>query len=42
MVRPDDDTLVLTVDHHVAVHVVSQGIDVRGVFILGLEKEEKA
>lgn len=41
MVRPDDDTLVLTVDHHVTVHVVSQGVDVRGVLILGLETEEK-
>ena len=34
--RPDDDTLVLGVDHHVAVHVVRQGIDVGRVLILGL------
>lgn len=36
---PDDDTLVLTVNHHVSVHVVSQSIDVRGVLILGLEED---
>lgn len=33
---PDDDTLVLTVDEHVAVHVVREGIDVRGILVLGL------
>lgn len=36
---PNYDTLVLTVNHHVSVHVVSQSIDVWGVLILGLEKE---
>lgn len=33
---PDDDALVLTVDEHVAVHVVREGVDVRGVLVLGL------
>ena len=33
---PDDDALVLPVDHHVAVHVVCQSVDVRRVLILGL------
>ena len=36
---PDDDTLVLAVNHHVSVHVVSQRIDVGGVLILGLGRE---
>lgn len=35
---PDDDTLVLAVNHHVPVHVVSQGVDVGGVLILSLEE----
>lgn len=35
---PDDDTLVLPVDQHVPVHVVSQGVDVGGIFILGLTR----
>lgn len=34
---PDDDTLVLAVNHHIPVHVVSQCIDVGGVLILRLE-----
>lgn len=34
---PDDDTLVLHVNHHVSVHIVGQGIDMRGVLILGLK-----
>ena len=34
---PDDDALVLPVDHHVAVHVVCQSIDVRRILILGLD-----
>ena len=38
---PDDDTLILSVDHHVSVHVISQGVDVGGVLILGLEKERE-
>ena len=38
---PDDDTLILSVDHHVSVHVISQGVDVVGVLILGLEKERE-
>lgn len=33
---PDDDTLVLTVNEHVPVHVVREGIDVRGILVLGL------
>ena len=35
---PDDDTLVLHVDGHVPVHVVRQGVDVRGVLVLGLNE----
>lgn len=35
-VLPDDDALVLTVDEHVPVHVVGEGIDVRGILVLGL------
>jgi hypothetical protein len=27
---PDNDTLVLAVDEHVPVHVVGEGVDVRG------------
>ena len=37
MTVPDDDTLVLAVDGHVAVHVVRQGVDVRWVLVLGLK-----
>lgn len=33
---PDDNTLILPVNHHVSVHVVSQGVDVRWILILGL------
>lgn len=33
---PDDDTLILSINHHVSVHVVCQSIDVRWVLILGL------
>lgn len=33
---PDDDALVLTVNKHVPIHVVGEGIDVGGIFILGL------
>lgn len=33
---PDDDTLVLTVNEHVPVHVVREGIDVRGILVLSL------
>ena len=39
---PDDDTLVLTVYKHVPVHVVGEGVDVRGVLILGLAGETRA
>jgi hypothetical protein len=39
---PDDDTLVLPVDHHVSVHVVCQGVDVRRVLILGLEVQQRS
>lgn len=35
---PDDDTLVLTVNHHVPVHVVRQRVDVRRVLILSLRE----
>lgn len=34
---PDNDTLVLTVDQHIPVHVVGEGVDVGGILILGLE-----
>lgn len=37
---PDDDTLVLAVNHHVSVHMVSQSVDVGGVLILSLEDKE--
>lgn len=33
---PDDHTLVLAVDQHVAVHLIRQCVDVWGVFVLGL------
>jgi len=35
---PDDDALVLPVDQHVAVHVVAQGVDMGGIFILSLKR----
>lgn len=35
----DDDTLVLTVDEHVPVHVVREGVDVWGILILGLARK---
>lgn len=38
-VLPDDHTLVLTVDHHVSVHVVSQSVDVGRVLVLGLGED---
>ena len=34
---PDDDTLVLPINEHVAIHVVRQRIDVGWVFVLSLE-----
>lgn len=34
---PDDDTLVFTINEHVAVHVVCQRIDVGWILILSLE-----
>lgn len=37
-VLPDDDTLVLTVDHHISVHVICQSVDVRRVLILSLRE----
>lgn len=36
---PDDDALVLTVNHHVSVHAVSQGVDVGGVLVLSLGRD---
>lgn len=39
---PDDDALVLRVDHHVPVHVVGQGVDVRRVLVLGLQRPAQA
>lgn len=35
---PDDDTLVLTINHHVSVHVVCQSVDVRRILILSLRR----
>lgn len=35
---PDDDALILPIDHHVSVHVVGQGVDMRWVLILGLQR----
>lgn len=35
---PDDDALVLPIDQHVSVHVVRQGVDVGGIFILSLKQ----
>lgn len=37
---PDDDTLVLTVNHHVPVHVICQSVDVRRVLILSLKVDK--
>ena len=39
---PDDDTLVLTVNEHVAVHVVREGIDVWGILVLSLVEEVRS
>lgn len=38
---PDNNTLVFTINHHVSIHVVCQGIYVRWVFILGLRDRRK-
>lgn len=38
---PDDDTLVLSVNDHVPVHTVGQGIDMRRVLILRLEEQNR-
>ena len=38
---PDDDTLVLTINHHVSVHVVCQSVDVRRVLILSLRGDRR-
>ena len=35
-ILPDNDTLVLTVDQHIPVHVVGEGVDMGGILILGL------
>lgn len=37
MCSPNDDTLILSINHHVSVHVISQGVDMRWVLILGLQ-----
>jgi hypothetical protein len=39
---PDNDTLVLAVDEHVPVHVVGEGVDVRGILVLGLVGEGRS
>lgn len=36
---PNDDTLILSVNHHVSVHVISQGVDVGWILILGLRRK---
>lgn len=38
---PDDDTLVLSVNDHVSVHIICKSIDVGWVFVLCLEKQNK-
>lgn len=38
---PNDDALVLSIDHHVSVHVIGQGVDVRRILVLGLQTEAK-
>lgn len=38
---PDDDTLVLSVNDHVSVHTVGEGIDMRRVLILRLEEQNR-
>lgn len=37
---PDDDTLVLSVNNHVPVHVICESIDVWWIFILCLGEQE--
>lgn len=36
-VLPDNDALVLPINHHISVHVVRQSVDVRRVLILSLD-----
>ena len=38
---PNDDALVLSIDHHVSVHVIGQGVDVRWILVLGLHTKAK-
>ena len=38
---PDDDTLVLSVNDHVSVHIICKSIDMWWVFILSLEKQKQ-
>lgn len=38
---PDDDALVLPIDQHVAVHVIGQGVDMGGIFILSLNRGQE-
>lgn len=40
-VLPNDDTLVLTVYHHVSVHVICQSVDVRRILILSLREDKR-
>lgn len=37
---PDDDTLILSVNHHVSVHVICQSVDMRRVLILSLRDDK--
>lgn len=36
---PNDDTLILSINHHVSVHVISQGVYVGWILILGLRRK---
>lgn len=38
---PDDDTLVLSVNYHISVHIICKSIDMWWVLILCLEKQNK-
>lgn len=39
--QPDDHALILHLNQHVPIHVVSKGIHMRGVFILSLSCKKK-
>lgn len=39
--KPDDNALILRVDHHVAVHVVGEGVNVWWIFVGRLNATRK-